>query len=213
MIYDKGEVEEFVRAQFVEECDPKSSDFVPPPKNRYALKLLASRELEVHADGPNLVDVQTFTFKEPVLMPKGCFVGLYQMTFPPRIQYQSAWPRGEPYNYQVYIGLLNGAHPNEVGDVVHRCTKSLECPGLSITVKHFDDMEALEAARAQVTRDNLQMLKKRESNLEAERVSKTESPTSPLTAETKHHGNVERQQEKNADEDTDEDLFFPEGTV
>lgn len=148
IIYDKGEVDPFVRACFVEECAGE------PPSHRFALKLLASRDLEVLADGPNMVDVQTFTLEEPMLLPKGCFVGVYQRTFPPRLQYQTVWPRGEPFRYGVFIGLPNGAQPNEVGDVVHRCTKSEECPGLSISVKHFDSIEALEAARDSVKEDN-----------------------------------------------------------
>ena len=145
----------FVRACFVEKC--KASD-APAPTSRFAIKLLASRDIEVRANEPNMVAVQTFTLDKPMLLPKGCFVGVYQKTFPPRIQYQSLWPRGEPFKYGVYIGLPNGAHPNEIGDVVHRCTKSEECPGLSVSVKHFDNMEALEAAREQVTADNARIL-------------------------------------------------------
>ena len=152
-------MDEFVRAPFVEECD---KTFMPPPDSRFALKLLACEDIVVHADEPNLVDVQTFTLKKPLLLPKGCFVGVFQRTFPPRLQYQTVWPRGEPFKYGVFIGLPNGAHPHKVGDVVHRCTKSEECPGLSVSVKHFDDMEALEAARSKVTADNLQIIERQQ---------------------------------------------------
>eukprot|EP00946_MAST-07B_sp_MAST-7B-sp1_P002869 g2869.t1 len=101
IIYDKGEVDQFVRACFVEECAGE------PPRNRFALKLLASRDLEVIADGPNMVD------------------------------------------------------PNEVGDIVHRCTKSEECPGLSISVKHFDSIDALETSRDLVKAENARIIKDR----------------------------------------------------
>jgi hypothetical protein len=189
IIYDKGEVDPFVRACFVEKCqvgDP------PAPKSRFALKLLASRDIKVRADEPNMVDIQTFTLENPMLLPKGCFVGVYQKTFPPRIQYQSVWPRGEPFKYGVYIGLPNGAHPNEVGDVVHRCTKSEECPGLSISVKHFDDMESLEISRAQVTADNLRILEEQRT-LAAERDLQAADAT---TASQKRSGDTSVLDEK-----------------
>ena len=96
-----------------------------------------------------------------MLLPKGCFCRRVSKNVSPRLQYQTVWPRGEPFRYSVFIGLPNGAQPNEVGDIVHRCTKSEECPGLSISVKHFDSIDALETSRDLVKAENARIIKDR----------------------------------------------------
>lgn len=91
--------------------------------------------------GPLFKEEQVVTLEEPMYIPPNHYLGIYQRQFQPKIQFKDKWLRDEPVKFDVYSGLPQGAHPTNVGDVVHRMSKLDECTGMTFVVKHFDTYE------------------------------------------------------------------------
>merc|ERR1712159_765253 len=62
-------------------------------------------------------------------------LGVYYISYPPRVAYLNRWPLSQPVRYKLLIGQHSGAHPGQIGDVVHQMNQTQECPGLSIFVE------------------------------------------------------------------------------
>lgn len=95
-------------------------------------------------------DVQQHIFSfggTPLRIEKGQHIGLFMVTYPPRVAYTPTWPRSQPYRYKLFIGQHAGAHPTDEGDIVYRMNYSDECPGVTFMVEHQDrDEAAVEGA-------------------------------------------------------------------